>query len=358
MGPAAARGAGQMGEPLVSIIWLNYNSMRIIDLVLESLRGVAELDYDNYELIVVDNGSRDGSFEAIRSFIESTPALRRRTRILRMERNLGFAGGVNAGFRARSPESRYVVLLNNDAIPERGSLRRLVEEMEARPRLGAAQGVIMQLRGDVVDTAGGYLSPYIYGAQLLRGEPPRLHKPLYITYADGAYSIIRVEAALEAMGGERLFYDELFAYCDDNVLGIRLWERGWRVATFPFIAARHNRSSTFGRITESHLYYSSRCISFLYHASRLPLRRRLVARTIYLRKALTVPLAAGKPGLLRLYARAWRDGRRLAERLPPLRLDAAPLLPTRASDVLRMMLAARLLRVDPGRVERLYALED
>jgi len=56
-----------MTWPKVSIIWLNHNSMRIMSLVLQSLESIVNLDYpgDKFELIVVDNGSTDGSFETI-----------------------------------------------------------------------------------------------------------------------------------------------------------------------------------------------------------------------------------------------------------------------------------------------------
>ena len=58
--------------PRVSITWLNYNSSRIIDLVLKSLEAVVNLDYpsDRYELIVIVNGSTDGSFEAVKKYLE------------------------------------------------------------------------------------------------------------------------------------------------------------------------------------------------------------------------------------------------------------------------------------------------
>jgi len=55
-------------QPKVSIIWLNYNSARFLSLALNSLKSLFDLNYDNYEIIIVDNASSDGSFEAIKKF--------------------------------------------------------------------------------------------------------------------------------------------------------------------------------------------------------------------------------------------------------------------------------------------------
>jgi len=60
-----------MMYPKVSIIWLNYNSINFLNLVLTSLRSVFNLDYEKYEVIIVDNASNDGSFERIKNFVET-----------------------------------------------------------------------------------------------------------------------------------------------------------------------------------------------------------------------------------------------------------------------------------------------
>ncbi len=67
--------------------------MRIIDVVFESLESIASLDYpgDKYELVVVDNGSTDGSFEAVRGLLEKKSGLKKK--IVRLGKNLGFTGG-------------------------------------------------------------------------------------------------------------------------------------------------------------------------------------------------------------------------------------------------------------------------
>jgi len=79
----------------ISIVWVNYNSTDFIDLALRSLDVIAQLNYDNYELIVVDNGSSDWSYEVIKSRVRE---LGIDARVVRLERNLGFTCGNNTSF--------------------------------------------------------------------------------------------------------------------------------------------------------------------------------------------------------------------------------------------------------------------
>jgi len=233
-----------MGDPKVSILWLNYNSSSFMELAAESLRGVEDLDYPNYELIVVDNCSSDGSFKAVTDILAK---MRCRARMIRLAKNLGFTGGNNIAYRARYPNSEYVALLNNDAVPYRDSLRDLVEYMEGDERVAAAQGVILNNDGTVIDTAGNFISETLGSLPLLRGSNPKsLTKEFDISYADGCYSIYRIAAVRNAVrSDDRLFDDDMFAYYDDSILGLKLWHSGFKTRTVPVIAARHERSSSF-----------------------------------------------------------------------------------------------------------------
>jgi len=78
-------------------------------------------------------------------------------KVLRLDRNYGFAGGVNRGYVTRSLDSKYVVLLNNDAVPYPDSLGRTIEVLEAWESLVAVQGVGYS-DANRVDTAGDFLS--------------------------------------------------------------------------------------------------------------------------------------------------------------------------------------------------------
>jgi O-antigen biosynthesis protein len=116
-----------MPLPFVSVVVLNYNSLRFLDGCLGSL---TRLDYpkDRYEVVVVDNLSSDGSAEIAE---ERFPDFR----IVRNDRNLGFAGGNNVAMRASQAD--YVVLLNNDTAVDQAWLSKLVEAAETDPRVGA-----------------------------------------------------------------------------------------------------------------------------------------------------------------------------------------------------------------------------
>ncbi|MEM2126729.1 MAG: glycosyltransferase family 2 protein [Candidatus Bathyarchaeia archaeon] len=251
---------------MVSIFWLNYNSLKIKDVILKSLEAVIELDYpkNRYGIIVVDNGSSDGSFELIKNFLNEKNKIRKK--IIKCYRNLGFAGGNNLAYRLRNQESRYVVFLNNDAIPTPDSLRTMIEFMEKNLDIGAVQGIILNLKDDKIDNAGNYISELLTTHPFLSGRDsydiPR--RPFYITYADGAYSAYRVDALKRAVKWEdRLFHDVIFAYCDDNMLGLKIWNAGFKVASIPTITARHLRGGTFNQLKPLQEYLLSRGLTIL-----------------------------------------------------------------------------------------------
>jgi GT2 family glycosyltransferase len=114
---------------LVRLVVLNYNGG---ELVLRSLESLERLEWprERLELVMVDNGSRDGSEQTVR---ERFPGVL----VVEAGRNLGFGGGNNLGL-ADLGDVDYVGLLNNDATVEPGWLATLVAALEADPRLGAA----------------------------------------------------------------------------------------------------------------------------------------------------------------------------------------------------------------------------
>lgn len=328
--------------PRISIIWLNYNSGRIIELVLKSLEAVASLDYpsDRYELIVVDNGSTDGSFEIVKRYLEGKSGLRKK--VVRLEKNLGFTGGNNIGFRARDRDSEYIVLLNNDAIPFQDSLKAMVEHME-QFSYAALQGVILKYGAkNIIDTAGDFHDEFFNSIVAGHGKPFPwiIRKPFYITYADGSYSIYRVEAIRRCVG-ERLFIDESFAYGDDNYLGLMLWNCGYRIVTIPVVTAEHYRSGTFGRIHGIQWYLLVRNMIALNVVANSRFKSLV---NLYALKGFITPTVA-KGGLWSLHLQAVRDGlrygRKLRRKIGPIDIYKAPLVDLSVGEALSLLLMPR-----------------
>lgn len=125
--PAMNRsGASSMKAPMVSAIVLNWNCG---DDIITCVRALQACDYPALSIVVVDNGSTDGSAERVAQLGS--------VELVRNGRNLGFTGGVNVGLR-RSLESGadYAWLMNSDAVPAVSALSRLVEAAEADPGIG------------------------------------------------------------------------------------------------------------------------------------------------------------------------------------------------------------------------------
>ena len=152
-----------------SLIWLNYNSLGFIDIALRSIESALRLDFDDYEVVIVDNASGDGSFERIRKFVEEKKPSSVRVRFVRSDVNRGYADGMNLGWEARDPETKYMTFLNNDLILESTSLRELIDYMEDDDKIAAASGLTYLGDGERIFSAGGYITDHWYIGRYLLG---------------------------------------------------------------------------------------------------------------------------------------------------------------------------------------------
>ena len=231
----------------VSIIWLNYNSMRFIDLALRSLRSIFDLDYEDFEVIIVDNASSDGSFEVIKEFVDKFRS-GYRVKVIRSDKNRGYSGGMNLGFAHVDSNSKYVAFLNNDLVVEPQSLSAMVERIESNEGVAAASGLVFYGDGETIYSAGGVVTELGNAGgvcwMLKLSECHSASKQHYVTYADGAYTVARVDAIKEVGYLGKPFLDEAFLYFDDYILGLLLWNRGYRVVYYPVKAGLHYAHKT------------------------------------------------------------------------------------------------------------------
>ncbi|MGB9841203.1 MAG: glycosyltransferase family 2 protein [Candidatus Bathyarchaeales archaeon] len=306
-------------DPLVSILWLNYNSASFIELALKSLQGVKNLDYSNYELIIVDNNSKDGSSEIIKAYAEKE--FGSKSKIIQLNRNMGFCGGNNIAYRARNKDAKYVVLLNSDAIPCPSSLNVLIEAMETDPWLGAAQGVIMQYKSQLVDNWGFFLDELLIDHAVFHNQPlPKMDRCLYPTYTSGAYTIYRIEAVRTLYSEDKLFYDEMFAYLDDSIICLKMWNRGWEVKAIPVVTAQHKKSESFKKVSLLKFYLGIR--NHLILAEITNSRYKTLAKTYTARNFMANAIKAAKAKenkilkqLSPTFVKAIRDAEKLSNKL-------------------------------------------
>ena len=249
-------------EPKVSIFWINYNSMHVINVVRAALNALMRLKYPNYEVIIVDNGSTDGSYEVIEDHLRKTEC-ERKVKLVKLSRNIGFAGGANAAYRTRDERSKYVAIVNNDAIPSLNYLRGLVAFMEDHKDVGAVQGVVLRLSSDEIDSAGGFIDEYLNVHFPFAGKRPEtIRKPMYVSFIEGTMPLYRVEAIKRSLKHPRYMYVPYgyFYYLEDVFLSLMLWNNGYRCIVLPTIAGKHYRQATIKKyLTQVNLpYYATR----------------------------------------------------------------------------------------------------
>jgi len=250
--------------PKVSILWVNFNSYKYIDVILKSLEGLSQIDYPNYEVIIVDNGSSDLSHRVIKEWLEKNKVSKRRFKFFRLKKNLGYTGGNNFAFRIRDPESKYIVLMNNDLIPYSDSLKILVEISEQNEWIGGLQGIIETWDGGYIENMGLIVDPFLISYAIYGGyRISQARKPKLCTFVSGAYSIYRISSINDILINGKLFDEHMFGYFDDMILGMRLWMNGYKLVGVPIVSGKHYSSLTFGKHSPLSYYLAFRSVFVL-----------------------------------------------------------------------------------------------
>ncbi len=221
------------GKPLVSVIVLNYNGLRWVELCLRPLLATR---YRPVEWILVDNASTDGSVHRVRELFPEF-------RIIQSDRNLGYTGGNNLGIR--EARGTYVVLLNNDVVVEPDWLGPLVAEAEREEKIGALQpkltSMIQPGYFEYAGASGGFIDRW--GYPFLRGrifdtmerDEGQYDDARDVFWASGAALFLR-RRALEQTG---LLDETMFMHFEEIDLCWRLHRAGYRVRVVPAAHVRH-----------------------------------------------------------------------------------------------------------------------
>lgn len=234
----------------VSIIVLNYNGRAWLERCLPA--AIAETASD-CELIVVDNGSSDGSLEFLSAF---RPVIR----VLPLESNLGFAAGNNAG--ARLARGRYLAFLNNDAAPQPGWLAAVKAALDAHPRAGLAASCIVYLSDpSIVDSAGDGMTRVGGAFKGAHGRPvSEAREAREVFGACGAACLIR-RSLFDDIGG---FDEAYFAVHEDVDLSYRCQLLDYHCIYCPHAVVHHAGSATMGRLSARSVFWGQRNLEWTY----------------------------------------------------------------------------------------------
>ena len=230
---------------LTSVVIPNYNGIRYLKNCLLSLQ---KCEGEDFEVIVVDNGSTDGS--------DLLPdSLKLNVRLIKLNENTGFAHAVNVGIREAKGE--YVILLNNDTEVESGFVRKLTEALKKNRKAFSASAMMVDMNNrEVLDGAGDYYCAlgwaFAYGKGKKTEECDKGRK----IFSSCAGACIYDKAKLEITG----LFDELhFAYLEDVDLGYRARIAGFDNIYEPAAVVYHAGSGFSGsRYNEFKIKLSSR----------------------------------------------------------------------------------------------------
>jgi GT2 family glycosyltransferase len=236
--------------PKVSIVLLNLNGYADTSDCIKSLE---QIDYPNYEVIVVDNGSSDGSGERLAGEFPGV-------RMIVSKNNLGFTGGNNLGMQdALQRGADYVLLLNNDTVVDRAFLSHLVQVAESDPTIGLAGPKIYYFsEPERIWYAGGDVN-LVAGACDHAGKDEldtngRFSKVADTGFITGCAFLVKARV-LRHIG---LLDDKLFVYWEDTDFCERARKQGYRRVFVPQSHVWHKVSRTCGKESYFTLYLSTR----------------------------------------------------------------------------------------------------
>ena len=207
-----------MPHPKVSVIIVNYNGKKFLEKCLESL---CKVNYENFEIIVVDNNSTDGSIELV---TKNYPSII----LLKLNSNKGFAEPNNIG--AKIANGKYLLFLNNDTIVTPSFISEMVQVIENDKKIAICQSLLLK-PDESVDSSGDFIDPL----GVVYNSTKKTDEIREISSARGASMLIR-KNIFDILEG---FDEKFYVSFEDVDLGWRTWMIGYKVILTPKSVVYH-----------------------------------------------------------------------------------------------------------------------
>ena len=238
---------------IVSIIIPHYNGKELLHNCINSI--YQNINIENFEIIVVDNGSKDDSVKNIKQLFSDVI-------IISNKENIGYSGGCNIG--AKNAEGKYLIFLNNDTEHSKDWIEKLVSFLDSNPDTFAAQPKILNIKNkeyfDYAGGAGGFIDrfgfPYVKGRifNTLEKDNGQYNKASKIFWSSGAAMIVRADMFNQLNGFDEVY----FAYMEEIDLCWRAQALGYKIWSVPDSFIYHYGKQTIKENTIKSHYLNHR----------------------------------------------------------------------------------------------------
>ena len=240
-----------MQQPKVSVLILSYNGKHLL---VEAIESYLNNDYGNFEVVVIDNGSTDGTQDYVN---QKWPHVF----VLRTEKNLGYSGGFNFGldYAFNQQNADYVLITNNDVKADKNVIVQLLNVAETDNNIGFVTGkVLFYDHPEIIQTTGYENSNEKYWLFRHRGgnekDVGQFDEIKELDFADDIFMLVNKAVYIKTKG-----YDTEFEFQAEQFdWQIRAKKEGFKIFYTPYAKIWHKESMTIGRTSPFKLYYNIR----------------------------------------------------------------------------------------------------
>lgn len=238
-------------DTLVYVLTLNWNGKQI---TMDCIESVLKSDYPNFRVVVIDNGSTDGSVEALRDKFNN------HLTIIENGANLGYARGFNVGLKYgfEENEADYCLVMNNDTIIDSKAISEMAKVAETEKKIGFVTGKVFYYdKPNVLQTVGKKEDPIRWNGEHIghkeedKGQYDRVCERFF---ADDIFTLVSKKLYGETGGYNPMF----FLQSEEYDWQARAKNLGYKIMYTPYAKLLHKESWTLGKQSAKKAYYDAR----------------------------------------------------------------------------------------------------